>query len=68
MKITHTRLKDSLQFSIEDETNHLGVKFTTTDFTTDAGIEKILSTIAEYVSANYTCLHQKHDRGITFAK
>jgi predicted rRNA methylase YqxC with S4 and FtsJ domains len=67
MKITHKKLNDSVEFSIEDEINHLGVKFVTPDLS-DISLDKILSTIADYINANYACLHQKKDRGVTFVK
>ena len=68
LKITTKRLDKEVEVSIEDEINHLGIKFTTSDFTTDEGLTKILNVIADYINQNYTCLHQKHDRRITFAK
>jgi hypothetical protein len=70
MKILSKTINDDIEFSIEDGVNNLGVKFSLPKsvLATDAGLEKILNFIAEYVSANYECLHKKNDRGVSYLK
>lgn len=70
MTIKTKLIKDEVEISIKDDANHLGVDFKVNqgEFTTDAGREKILNFIAEYVSTNYECLHKKNDRGVSYLK
>jgi hypothetical protein len=66
MKILSKQTGDKIEFSIEDGVNNLGVKFSVDKDKLD--LEKVLNFIADYVTQNYTCLHQRNDRGTSYVK
>jgi len=66
IKITHKQIKDSIEVSIDDGVNNLGIKFVApqSDFTSETGLDKIFNAMENYLNQNYICQHERRHNGL----
>lgn len=68
IKIISKRIDDSVEFSIEDGENNLGMKFSIKqdELASEGGLEKTLDFIASYLNQNYVSMHEKRQMSSYF--